>query len=446
VRVATIELGELSAPEQDRAPELPVRTRRLVAIVLVIVACAVGLVAAVPGGPGLGEPLWSGTISLAGFRLGPSSLYLAEPNGQFVLAKDLRTGRTRWRLPIDELPMYTVDAGSGTAAVVTHMPTHDESQEPTVSLVNEATGRVVGVTSGNVFGPAGSRFVLGHQRQFGTDDCPQWGQQCWDIVSLDSATGAEAQRISLPADTALIASFVDGQVEAYASASADGAVRIYDAASGRLTDAMTVPSFHDPGAQALLMPDSFVIAEQVGDDVRVTSYRRGPLTFQWATALPAAPPGEYPGWWLAGYDCGPVICLATDTRTVLLDRATGAVRFTVTGNDVRGVSDQTLLVAADSQPPLPGPYRPSAAVVDAGTGVVKGLVNKIMPIDWTGAGSRALLAQEGPERTAFLLVRADGQVRTLGSVDGTGLNCSARDVIVACSRPSGELRVWRLPV
>lgn len=448
--VGTIELGEVRAAElaAGAQAELPARTRRTLAGVLTLAACVAGLGGSAPARHIFGEPLWTGTISLAGFRLGSQSVYLAEPNGRVVVAKDLLTGRTRWRLPIEQMPMYSEDVGGGVAAVVTHMPTHNELEEPTVTLVAEATGQVLGVGTGNLVGrsAAGRRLIMTHQRGYGTADCPEWGEPCWDVVALDTTTGAEVQRIALEPQSVLASSIVDGAVEAYASVSPTGAVRVYDAASGRLVDTMTLLGYGSGTAGGdLLLPDLFVTARRVGDDVRMSAYRRAPLTLVWSTLVPVTPAGQYPSWWLAGFDCGPVVCLAADGRTVLVDRASGRVRFTVAGDAVVPVSDRILLAAPAPADLVPSPGRPTALVVDAGTGAVRQSVNKVMPVDWFGSGPRRLLAQQGPARTAFIVVDADGSLRTLGSVAGTDLACAARAGIVACSEPTGTLRVWRLP-
>jgi hypothetical protein len=66
-------------------------------------------------------------------------------------------------------------------------------------------------------------------------------------------------------------------------------------------------------------------------------------------------------------------------------------------------------------------------------------------VEWVDRGGRALLSQTGRDRTAFIIVDAQGRPHTIGSVTGTNLTCAARRDILACGNGRGTLRVWRLP-
>ena len=85
-------------------------------------------------------------------------------------------------------------------------------------------------------------------------------------------------------------------------------------------------------------------------------------------------------------------------------------------------------------------------MLDPATGATLATLWNATGVGWYDNGRRVLLAQQGRDRTAFVLIDADGNTRVLGSVDGVGLNCQARSDVLACAAPSGLLRVWPLPV
>jgi hypothetical protein len=85
-------------------------------------------------------------------------------------------------------------------------------------------------------------------------------------------------------------------------------------------------------------------------------------------------------------------------------------------------------------------------LIDPRSGAVRNTVRGATGVGWLAGGGQALLAQEGADRTAFVLVDPAGRTRVVGSVAGVGLNCQARDDVLACAAPSGLLRVWRLPM
>jgi hypothetical protein len=66
-------------------------------------------------------------------------------------------------------------------------------------------------------------------------------------------------------------------------------------------------------------------------------------------------------------------------------------------------------------------------------------------VPWFDADGRALLTQQGKDRTAFIVVNPHGGSRVLGSVTGTDLHYQARGTLLACVDPTGLLRVWHQP-
>jgi hypothetical protein len=442
--VVTIELGELAAAEVPAGPEMSHGTRRALLAALVAVACALGLVASARAEPSLGEPLWSGPVSLVGFNLGPDSLYLAEPNGRVVLARELRTGRERWRLEIDALPLMSTYAGEGVAAVQTRVPAPADQGTNTVLLVREATGQTIGRTSGDVVGPAttGHQLILVRPAELANDSCPTFGLPCVDVAAIDITTGREQPRLSLSGEQRLTVSTVDGRADSYGTYQADGTIRVYDAGSGALIDSMNVGA--GLAGFVTLSPDLLMTTRRDGDAMRLDAYRRGPLTPLWSTALPVTGSEDGPAWWLAGDDCGAVVCARTGDRTVLLDRETGRPRFEYQGEIAGAVGSGALLGYELRREPSSRQVH-DVEVLDPRTGAVRNVVRDAAWVGWPGSGGRVLVAQQGTGRTAFVLIQADGSTRVLGSVDGVGLNCQARDAVLACAAPSGLLRVWSLP-
>src|SRR6185369_12981925 len=92
-----IELGLLGAEDDNRdGPGSPVDPRRRLLIALLTLVCLLTMAASGLGGPSLGEPLWTGSVSLNGFTVGAHSLYEWRQDGTAAVALDLFTGRPRW--------------------------------------------------------------------------------------------------------------------------------------------------------------------------------------------------------------------------------------------------------------------------------------------------------------------------------------------------------------
>jgi hypothetical protein len=443
--LGTIELGEVAAAEVTPGPELSARGRRALLVALVVIATLFGVAAGRPAQPGLGgPPLWSGTVSLAGFTLGHDSLFSAETNGRVVVARDLRTGRDQWRLDIEALPLQTREVGDGVAAVVTRLPSPEGEHEPLVTLVDARTGHVIGRTAGSMAGPAtfGSRLVLQHQRTLDTGDCAVWGEPCLDVFTVDTRTGSEVGRRSFPIGAVTFLSHVDGRIDAYAAMDAAGLVTVYDAGSGATLDTYDLKTTNRP--YIVLAPDAMITANRTDDDLTVTAYRRGPLTPLWSTVLRVRGPQDYPTWWFSSEGCGPALCVTVDGRTVVLDRATGRTLFEFDGLPAITVAGE-LLVGYHEDPRNPTESH-SVFVLDLRTGVTVATLDHVDGVPWPDSGGRVLLAQEGKDRTAFLLLDRSGVSRTLGSVPGFGLHCEAMAATLACSDPAGIVRVWPLPL
>jgi hypothetical protein len=280
------------------------------------------------------------------------------------------------------------------------------------------------------------------QAELANDSCPTFGLPCIDVAAIDTVTGREEPRLSLSGGQHLTQSFVDGQVEAYGTYQADGLIRIYDAGSGALLESTNAG---DIAGFVTLTPDRLMATRRDGDSMLIDAYRRNPITRLWTAALPVTGSQDGPAWWLAGDDCGPVVCARTGDRTVLLDRETGRPRFEYQG-EIAGAVGSGVLLGFELPREFSARQVHDIEVLDPRTGAVLTTVRDAAGVFWPSSGGRALLAQQGADRTAFVVVETDGSTRTMGSVDGIGLNCQAYQDVLACADPSGLLRVWSLPV
>ncbi len=436
---AVIELGELS--RHDEPPgrdQLSARMRRGLLAASVAVMCLLGAAGSARANPGLEGPLWTGDVSLLGFGLGTESVYLAEPNGKVVFARDLWTGNPRWRFETDELPLFTVDAGAGIAAVVTRRTSQrvEGPVDSSVALIKEATGAVLTRTTGEQHTTTAGTLLLTRTRP----GCPLEPYACVDMAAVNLATGADVWRVSLSPGAYFILSFDDNRrVDGFAEIR-DREIAIRDIATGAVIDRMGNVTCPHP---CEMFGDMLVTAsrEQVG--VVVTAYRRGPLARAWSLALPVSPgPTDLDRNELNGIpvleSCGELLCLYADSGEFLIDAKTGVLRTARVNQLVTGRLGRFLI--ARSPPERP----PTVYLLDSAGNTVATFGDSEL-VDWQDSGDRALLAHRGPDRMAFSILDPDGHKRTLGSVAGADLACQAQGRALACSDPVGQLRVWRLP-
>ena len=245
---AVIELGVPGADDEvRRGPGLPIDLRHRLLIALLTMLCLLTLAASVQGRPVLGRPLWTGSVSLNGFTLGPRSLYLWRLDGKAVTALDLFTGRSRWSRDVTDLPDSIVDLGNG-VAVVTTRPVFIEGagwQSNTITMVRVASGERIVQTAGDAFVPSvasvdGRLLLVGSRRFDDSDGCAESEAtaSCVDLAAWNVGTGAVAWRLNLPPNAHYLTAIVDGRVEALAEIDTDGTVRLRDLSTGVVTGVM----------------------------------------------------------------------------------------------------------------------------------------------------------------------------------------------------------------
>jgi hypothetical protein len=451
-----IDLGVLSVEgPPGGSPRRSMRLRRRLLAAALGMVCLLALAASARGRPVLGDPLWTGSASLNGFTLGTRNLYVARPDGTAVTALDLLTGRPRWSRGMMELPGAANDLGDGVAVVTTRPRSANGPGQPelTIVLVREATGEQIAQTAGNYYGSSadGRLLLVFSERSANPDSCAALATDCTDVAAWDIGTGTVAWRLNLAPNTGALPSYVDGRVEALAEFDRDGSVRLHDVSTGAVTATMSLsPDVLRSGGQVGLVGDVLLTAQRGPDGITLTAYRRPSLRRSWSVVVADFTPMDNQGRGrLIVSDCGPDACLTiAGASTRVIDLSTGSVSppigFEVVLRLGGGVFLAGLLSPAfgvgGSGPALKGLVVAPDGRTLADLAVVVGLV------DWSDSGDRGLVTQEGPNRTGFLLIDGQGNVRSLGSVPGTRLTCHAQADIVACADPGGALRVWRLPI
>jgi outer membrane protein assembly factor BamB len=447
-----IELGVGDADDRsDGASAAPVRQRRQVFLAVAALLCLLALTGSIREMPGLDAPLWTGSVSLNGVTLGPSNLYMWRLDGKAVIAVDLLTGRPRWSRDITDLPDSIMDLGNGVVVVSTRQLSTDGTgpQGGPIELLRADTGELIAQTVGDYYQPTadGRLLFVSAQRHGNPDSCASNETNCADLTAWNVQAGTAVWRLSLPANSGYV---FDGQSDALVEVDADGTLRVHDLATGAVSGTMTLSAeVMSAGGQIGLLRDSVVIAQHGPGGITVTAYGRPSLNRIWSVVVPDFTAINDQG---AGYvylgACGTDLCLTvTGGSTWVINEATGAVNKPIALQVVQRLGNGMFLASpATSQSISDSPGGPVEGLVVDANGRTHATVMANAVVDWSDSGDRALLVQQGPQRTGFQLVDGGGTVRPLGSVPGADLTCRARADIVACADARGTLRVWRLPL
>ena len=447
---------ELGVPGADENRNQRVRVGRRPLLIAVVVLCLLALAASAPGRPVLGDPLWTGSVSLNGFTLGPDSLYVAQPDGKAVAALDLRTGRRRWTRDIVGLPQSVSYVGGGVAVVMTRPPSSDDSSDDpgrpqlTITLVRDGTGEQIAQTTGESFlRSADGRLLLVFSQRLGDPtQCGAPDANCMDITAWDLGSGVMAWGLNLGPDTGYVLSYLDSRVEALAEVDNDGAIRLRDLATGAVTGTMSLSrELPVSGDQVGLVRDLFLTARRGTDGITLTAYRRPSLSRDWSVVVPDFTPMDDQGDGIVFlWQCGPEPCVTVNGGgTWIINQATGAVGSRIT-IDVFARLGGGVFLGTQLHQLSARTGQPTNGLIVSPDGRTLGEVMVGAVVDWFDGGDRVLVTQQGRARTGFVVIDEAGTARTIGSVPGVGLTCSARASILACSDAAGKLRVWRLPV
>jgi outer membrane protein assembly factor BamB len=440
--MVTIELGELNQAGFEARAATPAALRRSLLVLIVAASCLLAFGGSARAEAGFGDPLWTAEVSLAGFSLGTGSVYLAETDGRSVFARDLHTGQVRWRLPIADMSLFTIDA-DGVAAVVTHTPVPGGLYtDATLQLVNEATGSLLVRVPGSMDALTTRGYVLATASR--SADCPsEVAGACTDVFALNPTTGAEVWRVSLPPDSYYIPSEAGKRVGSFGEIDQDGRLRIRSTDTGEVTENVLLP-FAQRGMQVVLRSDDVIVAVRGDDDVTLTSYHLHPMTRAWSVVVPRqGVVSDYLVWFYLS-DCGRVLCVHFDQGgTRMVDPVTGQLGPSIAA-EVDGQLGQGVLVGSVGRANgTPG----GPVLLDPLDGhLVARLSNDASMVAWPGRGEQALVAVPGTQRTGFVVIDSAGRQRPVGSVPGIGLTCQALADVLVCANAKGELRAWHLPL
>jgi hypothetical protein len=193
----------------------------------------------------------------------------------------------------------------------------------------------------------------------------------------------------------------------------------------------------------VLMRDALLTARRESDEIVVTAYRRPTLDRIGSVSVPAPAQNVSGGREFYVGDCGSVLCLHVDlVTTQFIDVSAGSVTPPVKAEVVSWLGDGVFLAFSSDR--NRSVREMDVLIVDRTGRIVTEFPHHSL-LSWDGSGRRALLSEEGPDRTGFRIIDEQGHQRSIGSVPGTNLTCGARAEILACANAAGELRVWRLP-
>jgi hypothetical protein len=448
--VSTIDLGDLSVPEpvEPPAPVSPAVLRRLrVSLVVLLVLFAV--VGAAPGPTHFVAPLWTRTVSLAGFTVGQDRLILSDPGAKELTGRDLDSGAVRWRVGIPEPVEYVTTPTAGLASVVVRSVDFEQtlavSESDVTLLIDESGAILTRLPSNQVTAmPTSSLLLVATGQQSVTVGCPSDVDRCSDVAGFDLATRRQVWRYALPG--AVVAGVPTGGavLSRFVMVRPDGAVDVRDPASGDVTRTLRLPDSLIRGGgtpQLLLVGDTLVVAVRRNDRAEVVGFAVGPAGRDWSAALPVRSDGGG-RFFLA--PCGSLLCLHADGADALFDPATGRLRGQVGYQVVGQVGDTLLAVPSPEQPGTPQTRR-KVYLLRAGDGQSLGTRPDTAVISWSGGDGWALLARQGTVGTTFTAIDGYGGERLLGTMAGVDLVCQAARAVLVCVDPGGELRAWPIP-
>jgi hypothetical protein len=451
---STIELGDV-ARRDEAGPDprgSPPRLRRDLVAGSLALLCLLGLTASTRVRPGLTEPLWTTTVDPPSFGIGSESLYLTELGGKVVTGRRLETGELRWWLETDDPSVSIMDVGRGMVAVTTLNPESPRESQPDTAIVllAEETGAVLARRPGSVLTPlsAGQLLLVEEGQGEITRDCDGAPGFCTHLAAVAIGSGAEAWRISYPVDGEILRDWSPtSPINRFAYRGPGGTVVVRDAATGTVIDtiALAQPAFGPPDVTAALYGDILVTAARYRGRAEITGYRLGPLARAWSLAVPVEPVNESNSRFaLSG--CDGLVCLRVNAGTTIIDPGSGELRLQLAPDVIKRLGGGGLLAVPSAEQNRQTGARRVVTLLDPTSGRTVAAFPESGIVDWPDGGGKALLMHLGPERTGFTILDEQGRPRPLGSLPGTGLNCSARRTILVCSVPSGLVRVWRLPV
>jgi hypothetical protein len=448
--VSTIDLGDLSVPEPVEPPAAvsPAVLRRLrVSLVALLVLFAV--VGATPGPTHFVAPLWTRTVSLAGFTVGTERLVLSDPGAKELTGRDVDSGAVRWRVGIPEPVEYVTPAAAGLASVVVRNVDFEETQavsESDVTLLIDESGAILTRLPGNQVSAmtTTSLLLVSTGQQSVTVGCPSDVDRCSDVAGFDLTTRRQVWRLALPGVVVTSVPANGATLNRFVMVRPDGAVDVRDPASGDVARTLRLPDTLIRGGgtpQLLQVGDTLVVAVRRADRAEVVGFAVGPAGRDWSASLPVRPDGGG-RFFLA--PCGSLLCLHADGADAVFDPTTGRLRGQVGYQVVGQVGDTLLAVPSPEQSGTPQTRR-KVYLLRAVDGQSLSTLADTAVIGWSGADGWAMLAYQGAVGTTFTAIDGYGGQRLLGTLPGVDLVCQAARAVLICVDPGGELRAWPIP-
>ncbi|GAA3457243.1 hypothetical protein [Dactylosporangium matsuzakiense] len=436
VPVAVIELGDVAESWDADLDGGPVGLPRGWGLLLSL-GLVLSLVSAVPLRETVTElarqPLRNGAFQLAGDVL---LVLESDRTPTPVEAFDGGGDTPRWTFTPDGLSTLAYASAAPGDVVVLWPDLCRSGVTGTTVGVDRRSGRVVWQVPGVPVRTAAAVPGTVVMRSLWSDGCgalaagaPIGGALRWQDLG---AGGAVRWEVPVEAGTRVAVDSAESGAGWAALTDRDGAISIADFATGRRAAAGALRA--EPGELVAAAGDLLVIAGIDGRaDVSVLrAYRRGVWDLPiWQVSVPTgAASGRTDRFTVR--PCGPVLCVAGQ-RTMVLDPATGAVRWTP------GVRAE--LVAAPGGR-LATAGSPSSALLDPVTGHATAALPGWSPL---GADATRMLLGTGAGADATLLGWRDGdRVAPIGTVEGRLIACALDGPRLACSTDSDEVVLLRL--
>jgi outer membrane protein assembly factor BamB len=445
--MAVIELGLVSegGDEPDARPARRPLGRRDLRSLLVAIVTAGSLLtvtgSARPDPSGLTQ-LWSIPFELGSgaYMLTPDSVYvLTQPGQDRLSAYDLRTGGLRWSHPApdDSSWLSGIRAGALLLPAGLSTATYEDADGSTVTrefnrdtaAVDTVTGRRLWRQPGELITAEGDRALLAEWNKAGDkvttfravrlrDGSTIWSRPAGDIGSwtTDTAPGTTAERL--------------------VTVTAQGRAEVLDLADGSVVATGAFPwqaqSASESDYTTLIMDGTQLYLERnEGDTSTVTAYDTETLRQLWRIQQ-TAPGGVY--------GCGPVVCLNGTNATTGHDRATGEVRWRITGAANGFPLLNGLLLVDDDE--TGARHR----LIDTATGRQLVDLGTAMPVwDYRFDGTRYVVARAQNSNDLTLISRVEpesGEVLLRGTVAAVlDFGCQSSGDVIVCETTDNRLIV-----
>jgi outer membrane protein assembly factor BamB len=328
-QAGVIELGELppgsaAEPEPRRRPIRPADIRRY-GLMAGVILCLLALAGSIRPGPGGPPVLWQMTAPEGQFVLAGDTLYVLEPSGGTTITRyEAATGRQRWTRTMPRITAWLSTDAPGVLLLPQVGQTNLVQTVTETLALNAADGSDLWRRPGEVTLTADRTLLtaewdgqgerISHLRLVRTGD----GTTVWDFRPDTPASGWTTLGTDPVHPDRLVT--VTGQ----------GHLEVRRFADGSLVTAGTVPwlvptAENDDDFAYVFGADDLLFVSRTQDGVQdILAYRANTLERLWQVRSTT-------GYGM--FDCGPVICVGSDSGVDARDPATGKVMWQADGVD-----------------------------------------------------------------------------------------------------------------